>query len=180
MSALLGDNFDSTPLTGQLGANLFKFPGKHKVRLVTVQETKRNPGVGVDATLIASTSGRLQEGAGVGWPIMKGKFPEYFVSALKRLVGYGLGADPEKVTKKHVEAVLAKRGEPIKGKIISIETTAPNAEGFSNINILGGDEVVIAHKEPAAGMAYDPKTDPENAASGAADSAEDPLGDLKV
>lgn len=184
MSSLIGDGFDSTPLTGQRGANLFKIPGKHKIQLVALHETKRNPGVGVDAVLIASNSGRLPANASVGWPQMKGKFPEYFYSALKRIIGYGLGRKPEEIMQKHVVAVLSRKGEPVKGKIIVIETTPKDDKGFSNINILGGADLEVTHKEPAAGAEYEPSEDDnhEAAASDGATggSAEDPLGDLGV
>lgn len=177
--SLIGDNFDSTPLTGQRGANLLKFPGKHKIRLTSLIETKQTPGVGVDAVLIASTSGRLEEGSHVGWPAMKGKFPEYFYSALKRIIGYALGVDPEKVQGKHVAAILAGKGAKVKDKIIVVETTAPNEEGYSNINILGGDLEVV-HKVPAAGQAYVPPSgnDDVDGVAGSSESADDALGDL--
>ena len=176
--SLIGDTFDSTPLTGQRGANLFKFPGKHKIRLTSLIETKQTPGVGVDAVLIASTSGRLEVDSHVGWPAMKGKFPEYFYSALKRIIGYALGVEPEKVQGKHVAAILAGKGEKVKGRVITVETTAPNEEGYSNINILGGD-LPVEHKTPAAGQAYVPPTGDDDAEGGAAnESADDALGDL--
>lgn len=177
--SLIGDNFDSMPLTGQRGANLFKFPGKHKVKIVSMHETKQSPGVGLDATLVASTTGRLDAGAAVGWPIMKGKFPEYFYSAIKRIIGYALGKEPEKIQGKHVLAVLAGKGALVKDKIVTIETTAPDEKGYSNINVLGGDEIEVVHNKPAAGQSYVAPAGDDDAAGGeVVGTAEDPLGDL--
>lgn len=147
---LFDDDFDSTPLTGQRGANLFDFPGVHKIKLRSFKKLGRKPGIGVDAEVVASTNGGLQPGASAGWPLVKGQFPEYFNSACKRVVGYALGKDPEQVKKSHVEACVTDQ-KHLRDKVIVVETTAPNSEGYSNINVIGDASIEVKQGAPGTG-----------------------------
>lgn len=148
---VLGGDFDSAQLTGQRGANLYKFQGRHKIKITQFKPLGRKPGFSLDGELVASTSGALQPGASVGFPMVKGQYPEYFQSMVKRVIGGALGQAPEKIKGNHV-AAASQPTQPLKSKIITVETTAPNEKGYSQINILGGDEV------PVTQAAYNPAT----------------------
>jgi hypothetical protein len=168
MSALFDDNFDAQGLTGQYGAKLAQYPGTHKFKIKAFAPLQRATGIGVDGELIASTNGRLQPGSQVGLALIKGKFPEYFSSACKRLIGLAMGQDPEKVKKEHVQKIAAAKGKQIADKVITVEVGPLRKDGYGNVNYVGGADFKVTQAAEGTG------TGPDEAA----ESASDPDVDL--
>lgn len=167
---VLGTGFDDAPLSIQRGASLYDFEGRHKIRISKFAPLSQKPGFSVDAELVASTSSGLRPGAHVGFPMVKSPTPAYavyFQSMVKRVIGAAFGQPPEKIKGQHVAAAADPIKAPLKGKIIVIETTAPNAKGKRNINILGGDEVQVTQ------AAYDPSAAPSSTAPAASEAVSD-------